>query len=70
MTNPFRIKLAASQLPASFVAYDVLYYEACEITEAPLTDRKATLEKVMVESDRLAVSRFIFEKGTALYQHA
>lgn len=70
MTNPFRIKLAASQLPASFVAYDVLYYEACEITDAPLTDRKAKLEKVVVESDRLAVSRFIFGQGTALYQHA
>ena len=24
----------------------------------------------MVESERLAVSRFIYEKGTALYQHA
>ncbi len=64
-TNSFKIKLESSQYPATFVAYDCLYYDTQSIMMLPLTARKKTLSKaIKTESGRLAVSR-IYESDHA-----
>lgn len=64
-TNSFKIKLESSQYPATFVAYDCLYYGDCDITLLPLTERRKFLKKIFkTESGRLAVSR-IYESDHA-----
>ena len=71
MSNPFKIELAAKKSPATFVTYDILYFDGRQITDLPLVKRKDLLQKVLKsENDRFAVSRFINEKGTALYDLA
>jgi len=70
MSNKFRIDLAAAKLPVSFVAFDLLYLDGDQITERPLMERKKLLEKTISESERLAVSRYIEQKGVALYEAA
>lgn len=45
MTNSFKIKLASDRLPASIIAYDILYYKDREITMLPLIERKSILKK-------------------------
>ncbi len=64
-TNSFKIKLESSQYPATFVAYDCLYYDDYDITLLPLTERRKFLKKIFkTESGRLAVSR-IYESDQA-----
>ena len=67
MTNKFRIELAASKLPVSFTVYDILYLDGRLLTDLPLIKRKDLLQKTVKENDRLAISRYIEEKGIDLY---
>jgi len=69
-SNKFKLQLAASQFPASFVAYDILYCKDKQLTDLPLLDRKNILSDIIIESPQLAFSRYIPEKGIELFQIA
>lgn len=68
MTNTLRIEMAAAQYPASFVAYDILYLDGKEVMGLPLLERKKLLQKTVKETERISISRYIPEQGTALYK--
>ena len=71
MSNTFKIEIDAKRNPASFVAFDILYYDGDDLTPLPLMKRKEYLQKaVKKESERLAISRYIEGKGTAFYELA
>lgn len=70
LTDSFKIQLQYSKYPASFVAYDILYYKGKDITELPLMERKQILSNVVNENNHIAVSRYVDEKGIELYQMA
>ena len=56
--------------PASFVAYDILYYKDHLVTYLPLLERKQLLEQVLYETVDFAISRYTEECGTELFQLA
>lgn len=69
LTDPFKIKLAAKRLPASFVAYDCLWFKDRSILTQQLLQRKEYLSKaIQGENERFAISRFIENNGIGLYQ--
>lgn len=70
MSNTFKIELTAAKLPASFVAFDILYLDGQQLTGKPLIERKRLLEKAVKENERIALSRYIEEKGIELYSLA
>nr|DAI95709.1 MAG TPA: Thermostable DNA ligase [Caudoviricetes sp.] len=71
MSNKFKIQLTADKNPASFTAFDILYYKDGPVMDRPLMERKTLLQKVIKsENDRLAISRYIEEHGKALYAAA
>lgn len=70
MSNPFKIKLAADKYPASIIAYDILYYKDKDLTMLPLLERKKYLNDVVIESNLIAVSRFIENDGITLFELA
>lgn len=71
MSNPFKIELDAKQHPASFIAFDILYYDGKDMTTLPLMKRKDYLQKALnKETERLAISRYIEEKGITFYELA
>ena len=70
MSDPFKISLAAAKLPASFVAYDIIYLKDSLVTDLPLMERKRLLEDVVIENERLSVSRYVEEKGISLFELA
>ena len=63
-----RIDEAARRSPASYVAFDILYYEDRLVTELPLLERKALLSSVVQDTNRITVSRFISEHGIAMFE--
>lgn len=65
MTNQYRIALESQKHPASFIAFDCLYYDGLDLTGKPLTERKEYLRKAISDSPKLAVSR-VFDSSQAL----
>ena len=68
MSNPLKIELASRRYPASYIAFDILYYEDHAISGLPLIERKELLQSVVEkETPAFAISRFIEEHGIAYY---
>lgn len=70
MTDKFKIQMAASMYPASFVAFDCLYADRKQVMDQPLLSRKELLQKTVKEDARIAVSRFVHSDGVALFRLA
>lgn len=68
MTNGTKIEIHSNLYPACFIAFDILYYKDKQLTHLPLTERKELLNKALIESDRLAISRSIYKGGIELFQ--
>lgn len=66
-TNQFKIQLSSGKFPASFVAYDILYRKDKQLMDLPLLERKGILSDTVIEHPKLAVSRYIPEKGIELF---
>lgn len=70
LTDPFKIRLSANSIPATYVVYDIIYLDDEEVIWEPLMKRKELLSDVVIENERIAVSRFIEKKGTYLFELA
>ena len=70
MSDQFKIQLRAEQNPVTFVAFDILYHVDHAVTELTVMERKALMESVVTENERLAISRYIEETGVAFFDMA
>lgn len=66
--NKMRIEQLSKKIPATLIVYDILYYEDRSVMDMPLLDRKRLLEKNSIESNSLAVSRFVKGSGIELFR--
>lgn len=62
-TNRLRLEREAKINPATFLAFDILYLGEAEVLDLPLLERKELLRENIKEGPRLALSRFIPERG-------
>ena len=69
-SDPFKIRLASERLPASFAAFDILFLKDRQVMDLPLMERKELLAETVNENERLAISRYIENDGTAFYKLA
>ena len=68
-SDKYKIELHAKRYPATFVAYDILYYRGKSIVDLPLLQRKEKLEMaIKQENDRFCYSRYTKEQGIQLYK--
>ncbi|MFA6330761.1 MAG: DNA ligase [Clostridia bacterium] len=65
--NAFKIKLMAEKFPASYIAFDILYYDDHEVTNLNLIERKKLLESVVIENNKMQVSKYIEKQGIKLF---
>lgn len=70
MTNKIKIEQAGKTKPVSFVAFDILYVDGKQLTDLPLWERKEILKNTVNETNSLAVSRFVSEKGVVFFNLA
>ncbi|MGH4138338.1 RNA ligase family protein [Clostridium sp.] len=70
LSNSFKIQLSSSKLPASFTAFYILYYDDREVKDLPWVQRRKLLEKNIKENERIAISRYIEERGIEFYELA
>jgi DNA ligase 1 len=60
------IRRLSQSTPASFAAFDVLYLNDRKVTQLPLMDRIALLEKAVIPGDSISLVQS-FEDGSALF---
>jgi len=72
LTNDtFKIELHSKKFPATFVAYDILFYRGKSVEDETLLRRKEMLQSVIkIENERFSYSRFTREFGVKLYEVA
>jgi bifunctional non-homologous end joining protein LigD len=58
-SDPVKIGLLAQQIPATFIAFDVLYHNDAKLLHLPLSQRKEILQGMLEESAQLVESRYI-----------
>ncbi|HWT73397.1 MAG TPA: DNA ligase [Mobilitalea sp.] len=66
-SNRFKLQLSSDSFPACFVAYDILYRKDTQLNDLTLLERKAILADTLQEDPKLAISRYISEKGIELF---
>jgi bifunctional non-homologous end joining protein LigD len=65
-----RIEQAAKRIPVTFIAFDLLYLDGTDLTNAPLERRRLSLEEAIVPSERVQLSPITRGDGIALFQAA
>ena len=70
--SPDKIAFRARQIPAIYMAFDLLYLNGEELLEQPLTTRRRHLSKLLEgrQTGSVVESTFILEQGKAYYQEA
>jgi len=69
-TNPLRIDILSRQMPATFVAFDLLFLGGESIMGKPLTERKMRLAEVakLFKDPHFLVTDFVIEHGQRYFQ--
>lgn len=68
--DELRIELLSQTMPATFIAFDLLYLNGKPLVELPLAERRAKLEEVVSESPRILLSRYVETHGRRFFQGA
>ncbi len=68
MSNKEKIERLSRKTPATFVAFDILYVDGGLVTDESLLDRKRLLKDIVVENERISVSRYIEGRGIAFFE--
>ena len=64
ISDPLKIELLSERLPATYIAFDLLFLEGEDFTSRPLTERRRHLDGIIEEGEGLILSRFVEERGT------
>ena len=70
IADPTKISLLSKKIPATYVAFDLLFLNDDKLVTRPLVDRKERLSKILRESPHLIESRFVREGGRVFFQEA
>lgn len=70
LADPTKISLVSKKIPATFVAFDLLFLNDDKLVTWPLVDRKERLSKILRESPQLIESRFVRERGRVFFREA
>lgn len=71
LNDPFKIEISSKKFPATFVAFDIIYYKDHLVNDLPLIQRKNLINKVIIEENNfISISRYIENDGIALFEAA
>jgi DNA ligase D-like protein (predicted ligase) len=68
VSDELRIELLSQTIPATFMAFDLLYLDGKPLVDLPLVERRAKLDEIVAEGPRLLLSRFIETNGKRYFE--
>ncbi|WP_427037127.1 RNA ligase family protein [Cytobacillus pseudoceanisediminis] len=63
-----KVRYKMSEIPVTFVAFDILRLDGKDLTKLPLIQRKQILDEVIKETEHIKIMQYIEEHGELLYQ--
>ncbi len=66
--DPVRIELLSKNMPVTYIVFDVLHVDGKDLVDKPLIERKKILERVVSESSRVLISRYVIGNGKNFFQ--
>lgn len=63
LLDPLRISIISRKMPATYMAFDILYLNGKSLIEKPLIERKALLGKIIKGEGSIIVSRYVLKEG-------
>jgi bifunctional non-homologous end joining protein LigD len=70
LADSLKIEIRSRQLPATYVAFDLLYLNDRNYLEAPLIERKQAMRAILPDSDLVLESQYIEAQGQAFFREA
>ena len=70
LQNPRDVQRVMKQIPATFIAFDLLYLDGKSLLKLPVEERKELLDELVVPSENVQVSTYVQGQGVALYDAA
>ena len=70
INDPFKITISSKKFPATYVAFDIVYYKDHLVTDFPLMQRKNLINEILEENNFIGISRYIENDGIALFDAA
>jgi bifunctional non-homologous end joining protein LigD len=70
LDNPLKISLLSREMPATYVAFDILYLDGRWRTARPLRERKKLLARTLGLSERLLESMYVAAEGRRFFEEA
>lgn len=67
LQNSAEIKIRSAKYPVVFIVFDVIAYNGETLVDKTLMERKEILEKIVVESNILAISKYVVGKGKKFF---
>lgn len=68
--DPLRIEILSRQIPATYVAFDILHKDGKDLTSLPLIERKKILSDTVIESEQIILSDFVDSFGIKYFENA
>ncbi|MGI8708358.1 MAG: non-homologous end-joining DNA ligase, partial [Actinomycetota bacterium] len=68
LQNPRDIERVMSSIPVTYIAFDLLYLDGRSLITAPIEERKAALDEIVIPGGRMQVSTFVATEGIALLE--
>lgn len=68
ISDPFKINLFSQRMPATFVVFDILYFNDKKYLQTELIERKEILKNILREPFYMMESKYIKEKGKAYFK--
>ncbi|WP_373323021.1 non-homologous end-joining DNA ligase [Desulforamulus aquiferis] len=68
ISDPLRINRLARQLPAIFIAFDILYVAGRDVTRLTVTERKEILERIVEQGPELIISQSVIGSGVQFFK--
>lgn len=69
-TKKFKIDLLAEQMPATYIAFDLLYLNGKKLISRPLIERRESLAEIVKENKNILVSQYVQEHGICYFKEA
>ena len=66
--DPLRIELLAERMPATLMAFDLLYLDGKPLIDLPLVDRRAALAEAVEEGPNLALVEYAETRGKRYFE--
>jgi len=68
--NAIQVRRLSSQIPVTYIAFDLLHLNGKDLVDQPLSERKRKLAEIVSDAPHILLTQFVSEKGITYFENA